>query len=289
MGAKLHKSGGVIDYTPGTATTAGDVISVGKLLGVADNDIAANKLGALSIAGIYSFAKATGASTGIGAGVEVYYDEDNDRVSTDPGTGEHAFAGITVAAAGDSAATVLVHLNKRAGGPGKGFLNVPIDACKLNTGVAIAVFADGASATPGWHALTSELGGVRWNNHATPTPIGCSLPIPPDLKEGSDIIVHIIAAKTGATIGDATTFTSTTFFNVVGELFDADADAGGVSSAMTGNATAKTVQHETITIAGANVPAGPGSIQFTIGPTAGTLGTDDVILSACYLEYEKAA
>lgn len=164
------------------------------------------------------------------------------------------------------------------------FLNLPMGAWTEQDGTALADFADGASPTPGWSA-GDEGFGIRWNNHANPDPISCSVPIPPDLDDSADVVVHIVAAKVGATVGDAVTFTIEAFFNAVGALYDADADCGGASSAMTGDAATKTVQEETLTIAAANVPAHPAILTLTLQPTDGLLDTDDVILLGVWLEY----
>ncbi len=167
------------------------------------------------------------------------------------------------------------------------FLNVPIHSWQLKTGVALAAFSDGASNTPGYSA-TAEALGIRWNNAAAPDPIGVGVPIPPDLDASENVIVHVLAAKTGATVGDAVTWTIEAFNNPDGALFDADADFGGASSAMTGDATAKTVQEETLTLAAANVAASPCVLQLTLQPTDGKLGTDDVIVLGVWLEYTGA-
>ena len=166
------------------------------------------------------------------------------------------------------------------------FLPLPIYAFSLDTGAVIAVFSAGASTVPGWSA-TAEGGGIRWNNHANPDPVRTTIPYPPDLDATANVVVHFLAYKTGATSGDAVTWTCTAFENIDGALFDADADFGGVSSAMTGNASTKTVQEETLTLALANVTGSPGCITFSIQPTDGTLGTDDVTLLAVWLEYTR--
>lgn len=166
--------------------------------------------------------------------------------------------------------------------------NVPIASWTEQDGTALADFADGASPTPGWHA-GDEGFGIRWNNHANPDPIATSLPIPNDLNAAADVIVHILAAKVGATIGDAVTFTIEAFNNASGAAYDADADFGGASSAMTGDATTKTCQEETLTLAAANVAAAPCVLNLTLQPTDGTLGTDDVIVFGVWLEYTRKA
>jgi len=98
-----------------------------------------------------------------------------------------------------------------------------------------------------------------------------------------------LAAKTGATAGDAVTWLIEAFENLDAALYDADADFGGTSSAMTGDATAKTCQEETLTLANANITGSPGELTLTLQPTDGTLGTDDVIVCGVWLEYTKLA
>jgi len=99
--------------------------------------------------------------------------------------------------------------------------------------------------------------------------------------------LHILAAKTGATVGDATKFTVAAYNNVVDAAYDADADFGGDTGAMVGDDTAKHVQHVTLTLALANLAAYPAAMELTIKPKDGTLGTDDVILLAAWIEYKK--
>jgi len=166
------------------------------------------------------------------------------------------------------------------------FLNLPLGAWTEQDGTALADFADGASTTPGWSA-GDEGFGIRWNNHANPDPISTSVPIPPDLDASADVIVHIMAAKIGATVGDAVVWLIEAFNNADGALYDADADFGGESSAMTGDAATKTCQEETLTLAAADVAASPCVLALTLQPKGGTLGTDDVILLGVWLEYTR--
>lgn len=166
------------------------------------------------------------------------------------------------------------------------FLPIPMGAWTEQDGTALADFADGASATPGWSA-GDEGHGIRWNNHANPDPISSSIPVPPDLDSSADVIVHVLAAKIGATVGDAVTWTIEAFFNVDAALYDADADCGGASSAMTGDAATKTCQEETLTLAAADVQGSPAVLTLTLQPTDGTLDTDDVIVLGVWLEYTR--
>jgi hypothetical protein len=81
----------------------------------------------------------------------------------------------------------------------------------------------------------------------------------------------------------------TGFFQTVGALHDADADVfTTATSAMVGTATAKTVAELTATIAAGDVPAFPCSLSFSIKPTNGLLGVDDVIIHDIWFEVTTA-
>lgn len=166
------------------------------------------------------------------------------------------------------------------------FKELPMGGWTEQDGTALAAWSDATTNTPGWSA-GDEGFGIRWNDAAAPDPISTSVPIPPDLDASADVIVHVFAAKVGATIGDAVTWLIEAFNAVDTALYDADADFGGTSSAMTGDATSKTCQEETLTLASANVAGSPCVLTLTLQPTDGTLGTDDVIVFGVWLEYTR--
>jgi|WetSurMetagenome_2_1015567.scaffolds.fasta_scaffold32121_2 hypothetical protein len=168
-----------------------------------------------------------------------------------------------------------------------GVVRLPINNFCLAAGTPLAAWADGVSSTPGLNLADSEAVGVRWNTDATPAAIWTQVLLPADRRPYTAITLHILASKVGATVGDAVTFLVTAFAPTVGALHDADANFGGTSSAMTGDATSKTVQHVTLTLAAADIPASPASMSLSIKPTNGTIGTDDVIIENIWLEYER--
>ncbi len=169
-----------------------------------------------------------------------------------------------------------------------GRVNVPLGAfIEVTSNTPLVAFANAADPTPGFSLDNSEAWGIRWNNHATPDPIVTSLMLPRDLDDAEDLVVRLYASKSGATVGDAVTWDVGAFFQTVGALHDADTNAGGASSAMDGDLTAKTVQECTRTIAAADVPAAPCVLTLTLQPTDGTLGTDDVTLHAVCIDYTR--
>jgi len=170
-------------------------------------------------------------------------------------------------------------------------INVDLARGILADGTPLAAFADNAGApAPGITLANSKAVGIRWNNQATQNaPVWFNVPITYQNFDTSSFLprVRILASKTGATVGDATTFTVTAFGQRVGSLHDADSDLiSGASTAMTGNATAKTVQevYTDFTEQGGSFPA-LKTISLSITPTSGTLGTDDVIIHRLWMTY----
>ena len=110
MAVNFVQDGDSVDYTPGSAVTAGDVIVQSELVGVAKKDIAANALGALAVAGVFDFTKGVASTDAIAAGTKLYWDETNEVATATAST--HKLIGKAVAAATATATTVRVRLNQ---------------------------------------------------------------------------------------------------------------------------------------------------------------------------------
>jgi predicted RecA/RadA family phage recombinase len=108
MGAKYIQDDETVDYTPSSAVTAGDVIVQGDLVGVAKLDIAANRLGALAVEGVYDFPKSTAGGSAMTAGTKVYWDPTNKIATATAGVLK--LLGKTTRDAADADATVRVRL-----------------------------------------------------------------------------------------------------------------------------------------------------------------------------------
>ncbi len=108
--ATFVHEGASIDYTPGAAVAAGDVVVQGELVGVAKTPIAASTLGSLAVDGVFDFAKATGGGTAITAGANVYWDNTN-KVATTTATG-NKLIGKCVKAAADADAAVRARMSQ---------------------------------------------------------------------------------------------------------------------------------------------------------------------------------
>lgn len=83
--ATFVQEGNMLDYTPDTDKTAGDVVVQEKLVGICKSDIAASRLGAICVSGVFNVPKDTSNITA--AGTAVYWDEDGDPYGGTAGSG----------------------------------------------------------------------------------------------------------------------------------------------------------------------------------------------------------
>jgi predicted RecA/RadA family phage recombinase len=97
----------LLDYTPSAAVAAGDVVVLNDLVCVAPVAIAANKLGAVSVEGVWTLAKASGA---IGQGALVYWDATNSNITTTSSGNKRAGKAAKAAASGDTTVQVLINV-----------------------------------------------------------------------------------------------------------------------------------------------------------------------------------
>lgn len=105
--ATYRSEGFSIDYTPTSNVTAGDIVDLGQMVGIAAHDIPANVKGSLQTRGVYDVTKFTGEA--IAQFALVYYDQGTNTATGTVGYSE-AIMGIavTAAAAGDATVQVLV-------------------------------------------------------------------------------------------------------------------------------------------------------------------------------------
>jgi predicted RecA/RadA family phage recombinase len=104
MSATYRSTGDRVDYTPGAAVSAGDVVVQGTLVAVATDDIAANRQGSLAVEGVFDLDKAAG--TVFTAGQDVFYDATSDHARTAGGV----YFGKAVEAPATGASTVRAKL-----------------------------------------------------------------------------------------------------------------------------------------------------------------------------------
>ena len=166
-------------------------------------------------------------------------------------------------------------------------VEIPIASFLDADGDPLAKFVSDDNTTFGFNLADSEALNLRWNNHATPGTALTQVSLPYDLDDTAAAYLEFLCSKSGATVGDATTLTLTAYITAAGDLHDADANCGGVTNALTGDAAAKTTAVLSRTIAAADIPANARSMTFTVTPTAGTLGTDDLMIHSVRLRYKR--
>lgn len=102
-----HGTPTMVDYTPDSAVSAGDVIVVAEGVRIAHLDIAADTLGALAIhGGIYDIVK--DADTDFTSGTQLYWDAGDSQATDDDDSGTNKYLGEVVEDSADGATTVRV-------------------------------------------------------------------------------------------------------------------------------------------------------------------------------------
>ena len=170
---------------------------------------------------------------------------------------------------------------------------MPIDlkAAVLAAGTPMAAFANNAGASaPGVTLNNSKAVGIRWNNFATQTAIWSERDLPPSFDVTQPATLVCMVSKSGATAADATKFDVSMWEQIPGALEDAGPSLTGKTSAIASPAaTAKTVSRLTLTIPPKTFTAAPGRLSISLKPTDGTLGTDDLLLCGCWIEFASVA
>jgi predicted RecA/RadA family phage recombinase len=134
--ATFVHDGKAVDYTPGSAVAAGDVVVQGDLVGVSPRPIAAGTLGALGVTGVFDFPKATGGGSALTAGTVVYWDA-LAKVATATSVGNKQL-GKVVKDSADADTTVRVRLE------GTSVANNPLTAAIADPGNAGAIPVTGS-------------------------------------------------------------------------------------------------------------------------------------------------
>lgn len=104
--ASFVQKGDLLEYTPGSALAAGDVVVIGSLVAVAVTAIPANKPGTVDIVNVWSMPCASGATGAQGSAINWYATSGVAHASTGVAAGKLAKARL----ADDT--TVHVILNK---------------------------------------------------------------------------------------------------------------------------------------------------------------------------------
>lgn len=108
MSATFRHEGVMVDYTPGSAVSAGDVVVQGDMIGVATAAIAANALGQLRVSGVFAFSKSAGSTTALTVGAILYWDAGNEVVTSTASTHKQIGPCVKAASVDDTTVRVLL-------------------------------------------------------------------------------------------------------------------------------------------------------------------------------------
>jgi predicted RecA/RadA family phage recombinase len=106
MGTQYVQDGEFLDYTPGSAVAAGDVIVLTNRVFVAPKPIAANELGQLATRGVWRLPKTTG--TAWTAGQLLYWNAAGPLVTTSASGNQIIGHAAAAAASADAEGLVLL-------------------------------------------------------------------------------------------------------------------------------------------------------------------------------------
>jgi len=107
MTTKYIMSGDVIDYIAGSTISSGQVLLIGKRIGVALSSIANGATGAAQVRGIFTIAKLS--TDVVAQGDLLYWDNGNSRLTTT--VGSNTLVGYATKAAGNGVTTVEISIN----------------------------------------------------------------------------------------------------------------------------------------------------------------------------------
>lgn len=130
---RIQSEGDYVDYTPGSAVTAGDVVNIGTVPMIATDDIAASALGSLACEGVFDVPKTSDSFT---AGDAVYWNSSGTPVT-----------GTASSGACDSATGNLMGWAVADAASGDSYCRVKMTAAKRTATIAGSVTADDITAS----------------------------------------------------------------------------------------------------------------------------------------------
>lgn len=294
--AKIYESAMVCALTAtGYAVKAG-VANTGPVLGVAQGNVdnSGGSDGDLSVdllQGLFWRPNA-GTVTQAHYGEVIYAGNDQDVTAT---KSTNPIAGICLGV--DSSQGVLVLINAGLNHALQSIDELYVDATSAQGEIEIPIGniadADGDftkfvnGGADGLTLADSKAFCYRINNAGPPPQSLCSFAIPADADITADMTLNFLCSKNGATLGDATTITVAAYAQADAALHDADADFGGATSALVGDAAAKTLDVISLTLALADLPAVGSNVTLSFAPTNGTLGTDDLMIHRVWVNYTR--
>lgn len=112
MASEYEQKGYLIDHTPTSAVSAGQVVRIGSMVGVAPRPIAAGELGVVAVGGVWEMDKATGAD--VTSGQVAYLHAASGKVT---GARDEFAVGYFTATGLNAATTAKVKIVQGLNGP----------------------------------------------------------------------------------------------------------------------------------------------------------------------------
>lgn len=256
---KLHQRGDALDYTPGSAKSAGNVVVQDSLVGIVIADIAASgaqATGSLAITGVYLVPKSN--SQAFVAGASVYWDVADDQANADTG---NPFMGKAAYAAAETDTEMYVALGTMQSGLSIARSVLVEDALQPYDVMPVLKGADGADLA------LSETAGDFFKNigtnqdlidgeatvNETEASIGIfTFTLPPEYVAGGDIKIRAAAGVVLA--GDAALTSATIDFEAYKQATDGTVGSDLVATAATAITT--TIANKDFTVTATGLVAG---------------------------------
>lgn len=213
---------------------------------------------------------------------QTLYVVDNQTLSVDPSTGRGVAGVATEVRTLDGVAQVGCFFGPATANEAienASALVIPIPLTELRlaaNGGPIIAFGDGTA--DGFQLTDSEALSLRINDDST-TVFACTIPLI-DHDDSQDLVLHVTGFRVGSADVADVALTVGAFFHTLGAAHTADANAGGETTAFTAATTI--VSEETLTIAAADVPAGPCTLTLTFVVTS-ELDADDLCLLGMWI------
>lgn len=109
MTKKFVQKGDHLTLVAPAALASGEPTLIGSIFGVSVNTVAMGDEGVFALEGVHELPKVT--LDVVTQGAPLYFVESSGLLSIDDDTGNNKFVGVAIAAAGDTATTVLCRLN----------------------------------------------------------------------------------------------------------------------------------------------------------------------------------
>lgn len=269
----LNASGYAVGDGSGVVTVGVAAGSINNLTGSPDYSGLAGGARVQTVYGIHAFDCADTPLPG-----DVMYVVDNQTVTSTPNGGAVAGTYHETDVDGRKYLYMAPSVPRTLGSVNEGTMPVDVSNLRQASGVIAVAFADGSA--DGY--VVNEGLMHRWNVGSTNVR-HTQITLPEDLDDAQPIVLHCLCSREGSADTTAA-LTVGAFFAPAGAAYTADSNAGGDTTAV--SAATTVVQEVTLTLAAADVPAGPCVLNLSFVPTA-ALDADDLNLHGAWITFAR--